>query len=848
MEENIKHQRGNKINSPIIKQSSSKKIKYKLKKSDLMMDKIEYQKLRKLKIEKISENYLNMYQSLSKDLIDKKLKNELIKKKFDQLLHETIHLEEGPYDYNEDSFIKKNKLPSSTKNWMPYYACLDNDDIENIKNLSVIYRSYKNNKNIIDLIDKNYHNDYEKLPELKSYIRKLFRKQLKIKQENLPLKPKKNSDKNKKIDYSIAPTKKVDNKDLLLSFYQLCNICDIETDDKILKLNSNVDSKLNSKADISKENFEKYKKNNQNIVLDNKILTKMKLVEKLKKLNRIVLKSKTKNPYKLFGILNKINNKTNVKISRFNKKTKNEFLDLMNNLEKKFNLLYNKSKIDLSQIYENKNYLENTSNNNNNIHTYSKMNENDPILNSNNNLPNYSKNLEDKYNKIDDYIEKIKLSTSLNQPNLFNDVNLSKKNSNINVKPKLKFSNLNVLRSHNSKLNNIDEVNTNVSLNTNKYENKPNLNDNITNINKYKPSNLQKFKSNILSKNLDLENIPKYDLSRSNKSKSRDIKELYFNASSSKTLQSLNLIKSADNDSFSKDKNINSAKVSKDIVESSNNKLVIKSKNTHIIKDINDVTNSKNQIINLQKNLTLKNLNNKHRNHNYQMDNTQCSVNEISNLSKLNDVILNTNNTNLSTKYSNMKFNTLKSGKNQEINLENNLQQSQANSVSGTTNQIFKSSSEVINNFIREMNSDFDLPNIDKISKKIKENNVRKNNKLINFIENKNNQRKNEKVIESKFLSKLDKTKNKNKMVEALLSNKKIEQIMQSDEKLENDIEYLKTCYAFNLTKYNDRIYSSLQNKLDNKYALELRNRLNLIDKLSSSRKLNFNIVKKLNL
>lgn len=127
---------------------------------------------------KVSDYYMMFYTNPPDNIKEVRFREEFIKKKFNLLFQKTI-TDSDDYNYNqtlnqEDSFIIKNKLPKGTKEWIPFYPCLDKDDIEKIRQLKNIHLSNRNNLelyrlnggNSLNINTINYEN-HEKEKEIK---------------------------------------------------------------------------------------------------------------------------------------------------------------------------------------------------------------------------------------------------------------------------------------------------------------------------------------------------------------------------------------------------------------------------------------------------------------------------------------------------------------------------------------------------------------------------------------------------------------------------------------------------------------------------------------------------------
>ena len=249
---------------------------------------------------KVSENYLALYSNLS--ITDFKMKEQLIKRKFDKLFHDTITTEDiNEFHHDDDSFIRKYKLPSSTKDWMPFYPCLEQDDIKKIKQLKEIHTSYKDNKEVFNILEKDDINKTDNFQEVRKFLKRLYRKKLKQeKNEYLPnLNRKANLYETNNFSFN---EKKFDNKTFIANMYSLC--CSKEEEEKVFqkqnKNNTLTQSPIKSVSSISPLKTDFFR--NSTISLNHNTITgfnkKNTMQNSVNKLNKTV-KSQSKKPIKL---------------------------------------------------------------------------------------------------------------------------------------------------------------------------------------------------------------------------------------------------------------------------------------------------------------------------------------------------------------------------------------------------------------------------------------------------------------------------------------------------------------------------------------------------------------------
>lgn len=205
------------------------------KRSNMIRKETDHSKKPEKFNKKVSENYMHLYTSLSLNINDIKIKEQLIKRKFDSIFQDTItNDDEFKYEPNEESFITKNKLPASTKDWMPYYPCLDKQDMHMIKQLKDILTSYKDNKNVYNIIEKDTNHKSDQLYEIKKYLRRLYKKKVMEEEKFLPVLNLKSRFNKTKEFSGLFTEKKFDNKTFINNLYNLCFDSDNEAEMKPL--------------------------------------------------------------------------------------------------------------------------------------------------------------------------------------------------------------------------------------------------------------------------------------------------------------------------------------------------------------------------------------------------------------------------------------------------------------------------------------------------------------------------------------------------------------------------------------------------------------------------------------
>lgn len=248
---------------------------------------------------RVSENYLALYSNLS--VTDYKMKEQLIKRKFDKLFHDTITTEDiNEFHHDDDSFIRKHKLPSSTKDWMPFYPCLEKDDIKKIKQLKEIHVSYKDNKEVFNILEKDEINKADNFQEVRKFLKRLYRKKLKQeKNEYLPnLNRKANLFETNNFSFN---EKKFDNKTFIANMYSLC--CSKEEEERVFQ-KQNKNNTLNQSPRKSVSSLSPLKTDffrNSTITLNNTITGFNKTISmqnSVTKLNKTI-KSQSKKPIKM---------------------------------------------------------------------------------------------------------------------------------------------------------------------------------------------------------------------------------------------------------------------------------------------------------------------------------------------------------------------------------------------------------------------------------------------------------------------------------------------------------------------------------------------------------------------
>lgn len=901
---------------------------------------------------KVSENYLNLYINLNTH--DKKLKEELIKRKFDQIFHDTILNEEVGYGQNEDSFILDNHLPPSTKNWMPYYPCLDEKDIQIINQLKLLHRSFKDNKDIFNLFEKDFHKDQKQIFDLKKYLKRLFKKKLKEKPEFLPskLNKKKAGAKHSRVS-SLNQMRKIDNRIFVENFYQLCSISDEQPNKGSLQedyLNDiyNKEGKIKRNASLqntlSSFNYkDKILKTLKTMIHENKIYSSSsnvrsdgksfnKIRKELTPLNNKDMSSNDEyfNNYRKEGNQNPHSNHTT---QHSRSKSIEKPISLFNSSRKPFRatekfrppetlgtITSNNSTITFTSL---KNIIPHTATEKKLLQPISDFNHTNSYKNKNTKPKNtlfIGSNFSKKVKELNDktWNSKSKNAFSLfSSLNLHNDNKESEMTKNIKSKYFQPFKKENFLEKLAVKLRHskayiqdptfrqllkesVNNFHDNQNIpktthicDTSKTNNNSLYSGDVVGMNNEENKNLSM--KNLIYNNNNI-NVSEKDLHESrslinnnrttvfdfNRKKQRSLSknscsltnQVKLREHNSNNIISLhtdsinvnnNLINNLDVDQHIKAKNNVNLKTSKNDFEYNNKNTTLppsfnkfKTNNSTVIVDRNKTSsNFYNNINNINNNtsnfnhlsVSISNSPNINALVNHSINNTQHNNSTISS----NNNIVYYNNSEVSTinkkeKYSSKIIHNFKKDV-KPVLKQNKSPTSTYTNITKLDKAPLTSSQKTANNFnftetiasnneykanltisdqVNLLKEEFDLPSID-------------NFRNLNYLSVKTSKVDNK--VKQIIKPKLEKTKTA-QLKKLLLKNKKVMKIIEDDNLIQKQIDIVKSTPCNGIENYNSRIYNFLQNKLEYPFVIQLKKKLETIEKICKSKKINYNLAK----
>ena len=916
-EKSIKNKYNNKNQNYKSKQSKSNTLNFKSSTKIMLVNDnkniINDKKTRnKNKFDKsISENFINIYSNLSSNYKDPKYVDLLVKKKLNSIFNESILQEDNlsklislsktnnlnksyilprrsiindidrcgnisiPNTINNtisnyecsDNFINKNKLPLSTKYWIPFYPCLEKDDVKIIRQLKDIVISFNQNKDIYNYLDKDNSN-VESLNRLKIYLKLLYMKlnnQSNNKNIHKINSKSKFSKTNRNIE-SLGYEKKVDNRIFVNKLY------------KLFFQGKSLLNEINYKRKISnnlKTISSPLKSSNIYNAYDSKLSSNYKNNNTID----INLSKTTKFSYKQ----DKINNNVNYNIKLFKSTSlnnnNNNILKYRTNLNKP-KLKLNKSNFTLKNkkcITSKYNYFNNKAIKNKEFKLFAPKNLSTTNISNNEYKCSNKKNLKLSIKNYSNLISK-KCSFVNNDNNL--NVSNILKNNILNEDSKINCNTLSSLKitptfknliSKNLKYNSINKCNCDEDyyyplINYNKLNSETNNKDNNNNLNFNNSSKLRNTYYNIdkelsfntnrianyCSTKIGNQQNSKYLIFK-NKQLSPRTNNVYNNeAISNKSIINSvqNTSRTVNNISF-KDINRNYSKLKPiNITQNSNftsNNYLQNTDNIQEEKAVNIQHISTNKDVNvdtkLNSDVILKTLNS------YNKRIAKFSNKSI--LNKISNKFRNLDNYSVEDKSKETNIKT--------IDLNNNNLDTYNNNI--PTNNLNK---EIVNNVkpkykinlikkFNELNNDNKVV-ISNDTTKVQLNNVNYNNNL-NVNNLSNDFKINANIINTYSLnnkqSYINIKKNKNtyikyKLNKYLKKNNKVKLMIEEDYKLQKEINLLKKSKLSSLNNYNNKIFNLMQNRLDFKYSVQLKNQLDLIYKVSNKEKINYSLSKKL--